>query len=144
MELTIIKQDLFEMPLDYQLVHCISADYKMGAGIALEFKVRYERLKPYLMKYYPLSQKYVGTCIRTGRVFNLITKEVFYKKPTYKTMESALISLRQHCVEQQVKKLAMPKIGCGLDRLKWGKVQKQIEDIFEDLDIEIVVCEYEG
>jgi hypothetical protein len=33
----------------------------------------------------------------------------------------------------------MPKIGCGLDKLDWSKVRSIIEDIFEDVDCEIVV-----
>lgn len=28
------KRDLFTMPSDYALAHCISADFKLGAGIA--------------------------------------------------------------------------------------------------------------
>ena len=34
MKITEIKQDLFTMPSDYALVHCIGADFKLGAGIA--------------------------------------------------------------------------------------------------------------
>lgn len=34
----------------------------------------------------------------------------------------------------------MPKIGCGLDRLQWGKVREIIKEIFGDLDIEVRVC----
>ena len=32
------------------------------------------------------------------------------------------------CKEFNIKYLAMPKIGCGLDRLQWGKVKEIIED----------------
>ena len=35
---------------------------------------------------------------------------------------------------------AMPLIGCGLDRLHWGKVSEMIQVIFKDTDIEILVC----
>ena len=31
------KRDLFTMPEDYALAHCISADFALGAGIAKEF-----------------------------------------------------------------------------------------------------------
>ena len=33
-------RDLFTVPTDYVLVHCISADFTMGAGIAREFAKR--------------------------------------------------------------------------------------------------------
>lgn len=40
----------------------------------------------------------------------------------------------------EVKYLAMPKIGCGLDRLQWGKVKEIICEVFKDMDVEILVC----
>ena len=36
-----IKKDLFTMPNDYALAHCISADFALGAGIAKEFDKRF-------------------------------------------------------------------------------------------------------
>ena len=38
-------------------------------------------------------------------------------------------------------KLAMPKIGCGLDRLDWDEVYDIICEVFEDTDVEILICE---
>ena len=38
-------------------------------------------------------------------------------------------------------KLAMPKIGCGLDKLSWSQVYDIICEVFEDMDIDIVICE---
>ncbi len=40
----------------------------------------------------------------------------------------------------KTKYLAMPKIGCGLDKLQWSKVREIICDVFKDVDIEILVC----
>ncbi len=34
----------------------------------------------------------------------------------------------------------MPKIGCGLDRLQWGLVREIVEEVFEGVDAEILVC----
>lgn len=42
--------------------------------------------------------------------------------------------------KEQIQYLAMPKIGCGLDRLQWGKVREIIKDVFNDVNIEILVC----
>lgn len=39
-----------------------------------------------------------------------------------------------------IKRLVMPKIGCGLDRLSWEKVEPMIKEIFKNLDIEIIIC----
>ena len=40
-----------------------------------------------------------------------------------------------------IKSQNMPKIGCGLDKLEWSKVEDLIKRTFDDMDIEIVVCE---
>lgn len=39
-----------------------------------------------------------------------------------------------------VNKIAMPKIGCGLDKQNWSDIKPLIEKVFGDTDIEIVVC----
>ncbi len=36
------KGDLFSAPLDASLAHCVSEDFRMGKGIATEFKKRFE------------------------------------------------------------------------------------------------------
>ena len=35
---------------------------------------------------------------------------------------------------KNIKKLVIPKIGCGLDRLSWDKVEPMVQEIFKDLD----------
>jgi hypothetical protein len=35
----------------------------------------------------------------------------------------------------------MPRISAGLDRLEWSKVYEIICEVFEDTDVEIVICE---
>lgn len=48
--------------------------------------------------------------------------------------------MKNICVEKQIQKIAMPIIGCGLDGLKWDKVSEIIKDVFNDINIEILVC----
>ena len=43
-------------------------------------------------------------------------------------------------LREGVKKIAMPKIGCGLDRLGWVMVKHLIEQTFRDIEGEILVC----
>lgn len=82
----------------------------------------------------------VGDCIREGRAFNLITKERYYNKPTYRSLTTALIRMKELCINEQITKLAMPVIGCGLDRLEWNKVKDLIYDVFRGTDIDILIC----
>jgi hypothetical protein len=48
--------------------------------------------------------------------------------------------MRYQCEELDITKLAMPLIGCGLDKLEWANVKDIIEDVFNDMNIEILVC----
>jgi len=73
-------------------------------------------------------------------VFYLITKKKSYGKPTMNTMKKALHSLFGKMKEHNLTKLAIPKIGCGLDRLDWSDVRSLIIDIFSGSDIHITVC----
>lgn len=48
--------------------------------------------------------------------------------------------MKKLCVAKNINKIAMPLIGCGLDRLQWEKVSEIVQEVFKDIDIEIVVC----
>lgn len=144
MRLIEIRQDLFKVTRDYYLVHCISGDYALGAGIAKTFNEKYDmRIK--LHKKYPFQKgeesKNVGKALLVDNVFNLVTKARCYQKPLYKDLHSALFDMRTKCENLGVTKLAMPKIGCGLDKLEWQNVRQLIENAFGDMDIEILICE---
>lgn len=138
-------RDLFSVSEDYYLAHCISADYALGAGIAVEFNKRFD-MRRKLHEQFPDYWEYMklynlqGECILIERVLNLVTKEKYYHKPTYKSMKQALNMMKLVCKSNNITKVAMPIIGCGLDRLQWDKVSEIIKDVFKDSDIEILVC----
>ena len=139
------KRDLFTVPDDYYLAHCISADFGMGKGIVIEFNKRFD-MKNKLQSKYPdyinqwSHKQYDGDCILEGRVLNLITKERYFNKPTYKSLTSSLMKCRDICLENNIQKIAMPIIGCGLDRLEWSRVSEIVKLTFKNTDIEILVC----
>lgn len=153
MKYTEMYIDLFKMyESGYSIAHCVSADFKMGAGIAKEIENRYH-IRNYLrvagdrMEYIwdEISVSNRGCCIyyTTGDdqyIFNLVTKRNYYNKPTYTSMTNSLLDLKKWIIKFNVKNLAIPLIGCGLDRLDWNKVSTLIKGIFKDVDINIVVC----
>lgn len=137
--------DLFTVPENYYLAHCISADFVMGAGIAVEFNKRFN-MKNLLKNSYPDfvgtwdNDTKGGTCIMAGRVFNLVTKRDVWRKPTYEDMRMALNAMKSLAMRHNVTHIAMPLIGCGIDGLQWEKVSTIVKDVFGDTDIEILVC----
>lgn len=138
-------KDLFSISNDYYLVHCISADFALGAGIAKQFNQYFDMKNKLINKYHNLAiedwdKGNCGFCIKEDRVLNLITKRNYWLKPTYQTLQNALFSMKKIIIKNNIQKIVMPIIGCGLDRLEWGKVSKIIKDVFNDIDIEILVC----
>lgn len=138
-----IHNDLFNVPEDYWKVQCISADLAMGKGIATVFNQKYN-MKNKMKECYgkSISWNNQGMCrfVLGIPVFNLITKPFYFSKPTLITLKEALLELKWYCLYYDIKKIAMPKIGCGLDQLKWSDVKELIKEIFSDMEIEILVC----
>lgn len=139
-----VTQDLFTVSDDYYLAHCISADFALGAGIAVEFNKRFNMREILKLKYPNFLYDYIsyhwnGVALIEDRIINLVTKEQYWHKPTYESLREAL-NLAYIRISSNCHKIAMPQIGCGLDGLKWDKVSQIIKDVFNDSDIEILVC----
>jgi O-acetyl-ADP-ribose deacetylase (regulator of RNase III) len=49
--------------------------------------------------------------------------------------------MKELIIDLSITKLAMPKIAAGLDRLDWDAVLSIICEVFEDTDVEILICE---
>jgi hypothetical protein len=132
------QMDLFSVDSSYYLAHCISGDFALGAGIAVKFNDIYS-MRDKLLRIYP-SKCEENVCVLIDRVFNLITKKKCWGKPTLYSLKESLLSMKSITTHNDIKKVAMPKIGCGLDRLTWKDVKLVIEDVFNDTDLEILVC----
>ena len=103
----IIKEefgDLFLTDKKYALVHCISEDCAMGKGIVVEFNKRFPRMKNTLLKFFkenpdkhfPIALLYHS--IKEQRnIFNLVTKEKYWQKPTYHTITVCINKMATIC-----------------------------------------------
>jgi len=137
MVLNEVRMDLFEVDESYFLAHCIASDLCMGAGIAVPMNDKFGLRKAIRESGETLVHP---TCVLTGRVFNLITKERSNGKPTMKSLVNALWKMKVLVAGQGVTRIAMPRIGCGLDRLNWPEVKLALQDVFGKTDVEILVC----
>ena len=132
--------DLFKVPKDYVLAHCISRDCEMGAGIAKEFNRRYPRMKNCLLSTRPSKTAVVFYHQRDKHeVLNMVTKERYFHKPTRNDFNKTVISLKNEVVARGIKKLAIPLIGSGLDKLNWNVSSEFIKQTFKGTNIEILV-----
>lgn len=137
------KLDLFLLKDSHWLAHCISADFALGAGIAKEFAKQFDE-KRFLLKNRDSFPAWSGTgfCIPDvhNHVLNLVTKKGWWSKPTLLTLEQSLQSMAEIAAQNSITKIAMPKIGCGLDRLHWEEVSSLIQRVFANTETEIIVC----
>lgn len=138
MTITEKQTNIFTVPQGYYLAHCISGDFKLGAGIAKMFDEAYNMKAKLHFLFDRHGDKYEALLV--DNVFNLVTKQKYFFKPTYLSIRQALEDMRAQIIELHIEKLAMPKIGCGLDKLQWDKVKNIIEDVFKDIPIEILIC----
>ena len=152
-----LNKDLFtindglEPSEQYVLAHCISADFALGAGIAKEFDRRFNVKQKLCRDYAPYGATYWinqfyydrGYVLQTDNIYNLVTKCYYHNKPTLAALQTAVKKLREALQFQGVKRVAMPRIGCGLDRLYWPTVKSIISLEFSNTDIEVVICSLE-
>ena len=130
----VIFGDLFDYVKDRTPLHCIASDHIMGAGIAVPMAEQFNLRQPMN----ELGKLPWPSCIYINGVLNMVTKEKSSGKPTYKDFETALNEVPERCRYYGIKKIVMPKIGCGLDGLDWAKVKAMTEKALEGLDV--LVC----
>jgi len=120
------------------MAHCVSQDLKMGKGIAVLFKKKFGQVDEL-----KTQCKIVGevAVLQSGSqfIYYLITKKNYWDKPTYAKLHSTLICMHDHMVANGVSEISMPRIGCGLDRLKWDLVLKTLFTVFRKTNITITV-----
>lgn len=141
------NRDLFTVPQGYYLAHCITADFSLGAGIAKKINEVYN-MREKLINSYDFSNsqagfttdKYVGQVLTIDNVYNLVLKKNPNKKAKYKKLRCVLENLKTEMECNFITKLAIPKIGCGHEGLDWDRVREIIEEVFEDTDVEILIC----
>ena len=126
-----VKGNLFDSDPVGALAHCVSQDFAMAAGIALQFRDRYGNTE--LLKQQEVQiGGFALLNIESKSIFYLVTKSKYNHKPTYAALKASLTAMRNHCAQRNIWSIAMPKIGCGLDRLNWFRVSRIIKDVFSN------------
>ena len=121
--------------------HRISADAQMSKGFAQFLSEKLPRLRRTCRRANLLKDQVFPFWDSSSRrhIYNLVTKEKYSDKPDLQTLATTLLSRRSHATMHEFSTIAIPKIGCGLDQMKWQDVVKLLRDIFAYSDIQIVV-----
>lgn len=100
-----INDNIFNYSHQYY-AHCISSDYALGAGIAVQF----DKLYNLRNRLYRVGNHSYPDCILVDNIFNLVTKNKYWDKPTYDTLKMSLIKLHDFVIWMSIKDLAIPRI----------------------------------
>jgi hypothetical protein len=126
---------------DYKL-HFVSGDMKRSKGVALELANLFgpvEKTMNYDIGQIKVQEK--GTC----SLLNVVSKcRSFHRlsadpEKFLSGFVAALQCARDFCKEKRLQRLAMVRLGAGLDRVNWKWTQQKILEVFEDLDITLAV-----
>jgi len=136
--------DLFAQTDLKALAHGCNCAGAMGKGIAVGFKERY----PQMYKFY---QSFCKAGAVPGDVFpyydrdtdvviyNLMTQRHWTTPATLEAIEDSIATMMTMLQDIRIKKVGMPKIGCGLGGLDWKDVLPILESHSNGYDITIVV-----
>ncbi|KAK5646877.1 hypothetical protein RI129_005341 [Pyrocoelia pectoralis] len=135
------QQDLFTLSSEYSLAHCVAADLRMSRGIASVFKAKFGQVEK-LREFGPRVGRVLWLRDRERFIYYLVTKKLSSGKPDYREMWNSLLDLKRRVLWSGIRKIAMPRIGCGLDGLDWRKVRNMLEEIFQGTGVQILVCRF--
>jgi O-acetyl-ADP-ribose deacetylase (regulator of RNase III) len=137
---------------DTAVAHCIAADLNWGSGVApiiiremfdAEKSCRYKcSTNPDGVK----SELKVGEILavkpsgHNTTLVNLITKLRSSYKPTYEHLTESLVTLKNYMNLNGLTTVYMPKIGCGIDMLKWEVVSQIVKGVFANTNISIIIA----
>nr|ADR79359.1 RH67648p [Drosophila melanogaster] len=140
-QITEARGNLFSAPENYALVHSVSADFAMCAGINLQFRCKFGQVDELKRQHKHTGN--VAVLEQDGRhIYNLVTKERSHEKCTYAALYYALLAMREHMREHGVTKLAIPRLGCGIDRLDWLRVRSLLDLVFAEDSVDIIAFFY--
>lgn len=123
-------------------VNCVGV---MGAGLALEFKLRYpemyqdykDRCKKNKVK---IGRPYVYEYSNDLWILNFPTKKHWRYNSKIEWIETGLKYFAENYKKRDFKSVAFPKLGCNNGGLDWNEVKSLMEHYLINLDIDIYIC----
>ncbi|MGM0411367.1 MAG: macro domain-containing protein [Bacillota bacterium] len=127
------------------IVNTINCVGVMGAGIALEFKLRFpEMYKDYKEKcnknLVSIGRPYIYSYNGNLWILNFPTKKHWKNKSKLKWIELGLEYFRKNYDNVEIESVAFPKLGTNNGGLKWNDVKNLMEQYLSDLNIDIYIC----
>lgn len=130
--------NIFEIDPNISLAHCVSSDFEMTHGVAVQMRRKFGNLTQ--LRNLQKRVTDVASLEIAGRhIFYLITKEKFWQKPTCADIFQSLQNLKKICQERKITRLACPRLVIDRDGIKWETIQSMLYYIFRNSEIEIKI-----
>lgn len=147
--ITYTQGNLLEAPVE-AVVNTVNTVGVMGKGIALMFKDRFPEAfleykaacKNEEVKVGQMFLSYNPELTGPNYIIHFPTKQHWRNPTKQEWVKSGLVALKELIIQQQIKSIAIPPLGCGNGGLKWEQVKPMIVAELGDLDdVEIVIYE---
>jgi O-acetyl-ADP-ribose deacetylase (regulator of RNase III) len=127
------------------IVNTVNTKGFMGAGIALEFKLRYPDLYKVYKNKCKKNEIIVGRVDfykgKDGYIINFPTKDDWKFPSKLEWIKLGLRDLKNKYKKYGIKSIAFPKLGAGKGGLIWADVDSLIRNELEDIeDLTIHIC----
>jgi O-acetyl-ADP-ribose deacetylase (regulator of RNase III) len=131
---TYIEQgNIFNLQEIQNYAHGCNCAGAMGKGIALQFKKKFPKMYLEYNRLCKENQFILGEIYvynyGSGIVFNLGTQLTWKTKADINAIESSLIKMLSYALQNNIYKIALPKIGAGLGGLLWNDVKYVIDKV---------------
>ncbi|XP_043942028.1 ADP-ribose glycohydrolase OARD1-like [Protopterus annectens] len=133
-----IEKDIMECPHMHSIAISMNKSFVMNSGVGVLFKKQFNQIDELISQGKEVGE--VAVLPEGSRfLYYMITRSTYAFKPTYENVQKCLHAVKQHCLENSVVDLAMPRIGSGRDRLGWNLVSNLIRGVFAHTPIKVVV-----
>lgn len=134
---TYIEQgNIFNLEDIQNYAHGCNCAGAMGKGIALQFKEKFPKM---YIEYKRLCKEGLFSLgdiyaynYGNGIIFNLGTQATWKTKADINAVENSLIKMFSYAHQNNISKIALPKIAAGLGGLDWNDVKSVINKVVKD------------
>ena len=133
MVIYIEQGNIFNLKDIQNYAHGCNCAGAMGKGIALQFKERFPKM---YIEYKELCKKRLFSLgniyiynYNHGTIFNLGTQINWKTKADINAIENSLNKMLSYALQNNISKIALPKIGAGLGGLDWRDVKFVINKV---------------
>jgi len=143
----VVSKNIFDSNCEY-IVNTINTVGAMGAGLALEYRLRVPRMYNEYVRKCKVKEIEIGKYWIYSdmdrickKILNFPTKKHFIHKSKHEYLYQGLLYFRENYRRDNITSIAFPILGARQGKLNRDNVLLIMRDLLDDLPIEIEICE---